>query len=476
MTAQAHDTICMLCSLGCGLAIETAGGDPARLEYRKDLPGTGGRLCAKGNYALEILNHPMRLTDPRESGLPVGWNRAVARIAEAFRNHSAAVVVEGDLSEEEAVLLDSFAEACRPAGGVAVSIPTGDLAVLRAIERLPVPWATLEDLERSACTIAVGDPFRVGPVVAGPVLAARNSAAGHALHAIGPAEGMTARFAKARLAGPERMGLLALLSALLRANKNAPPAWAKDALAKLEKVDFGASREAAERMADGLLQAAQGVMLVGTADPVAATLAACCAPAAGKEKRFFPIHDYGNARGIARRAALDASVPDILAAARAGRIEALLVLGADLAASYPNEDAAGVLGGLKFLAAGALFSNRTTALAQVVLPTAAWLEKDGTFGGRPCRAVVPPAGGARSYGEILRLLAQALRIDLVPGAGRTAVREEAWGPKDLAGLLDEALASEFAQGIRSTEIHFSDRAITGHLSWPRALVQTSSRP
>ena len=55
--AEQHKSICLLCSIGCGCIIETHFDEAINLEY--DLKDTVGRgkLCSKGNYILELINH-----------------------------------------------------------------------------------------------------------------------------------------------------------------------------------------------------------------------------------------------------------------------------------------------------------------------------------------------------------------------------------------------------------------------------------
>ncbi len=113
-----------------------------------------------------------------------------------------------------------------------------------------------------------------------------------------------------------------------------------------------------------------------------------------------------------------------------GRIHALWILGEDkLLADADEAKVAEAFARLDFLAVNELFLTRTAECADVVLPAAASLEKDGTFVSTERRLqrlyrALPPPGAARTDGEIVTLVANAL------GAG--------WAPFDPARVLEEA--------------------------------------
>ena len=57
-------TICPYCGAGCAFYVIVEDGRAVGLEYVNDHPVSQGSLCPKGNAALEILDHPERLTKP----------------------------------------------------------------------------------------------------------------------------------------------------------------------------------------------------------------------------------------------------------------------------------------------------------------------------------------------------------------------------------------------------------------------------
>jgi len=108
------------------------------------------------------------------------------------------------------------------------------------------------------------------------------------------------------------------------------------------------------------------------------------------------------------------TLPEMIDAASAGSLKALYVMGENPMMSDPDiAHVEKALKNLELLVVQDIFLNETGALAQVVLPTAAWAEKDGTYTNterrvqRIRRAVAAP-GHALSDWEIITLLAQKL--------------------------------------------------------------------
>jgi formate dehydrogenase major subunit len=97
-----------------------------------------------------------------------------------------------------------------------------------------------------------------------------------------------------------------------------------------------------------------------------------------------------------------------------GRIHALYILGEDkLLADADEAKVARALEKLDFLVVQDLFLTRTAECADVVLPVAASLEKEGTYVSTERRVqrlyrAFPPLGHARTDGEIVQALAQRL--------------------------------------------------------------------
>ena len=69
------DSVCPYCGVGCLLTYHVKDDRIIRVEGR-DGPANFSRLCVKGRYGFDYLNHPQRLTKPliRKEGVPKGLN------------------------------------------------------------------------------------------------------------------------------------------------------------------------------------------------------------------------------------------------------------------------------------------------------------------------------------------------------------------------------------------------------------------
>jgi formate dehydrogenase alpha subunit len=107
----------------------------------------------------------------------------------------------------------------------------------------------------------------------------------------------------------------------------------------------------------------------------------------------------------------------VVAAVHAGRVHGLYVMGENPALTDPNlSHAREALEKLDFLVVQDIFLTETAAMADVVLPAAAWAEKEGTFTNTERRVqrvapVLPPLSGAELDWRILCNLARRLGHD-----------------------------------------------------------------
>jgi formate dehydrogenase alpha subunit len=111
-------------------------------------------------------------------------------------------------------------------------------------------------------------------------------------------------------------------------------------------------------------------------------------------------------------------IPEMFDAALGGELKALWIMGEDIAQTDPDTaKVEAVLEACELVVSQEIFLSRTAERADVVLPAAAWLEKDGTFVNfdrrfQRVRPALPPPGDARTDFEILHAVAGALGADL----------------------------------------------------------------
>jgi len=78
----------------------------------KSYPANEGKLCIKGNNTYKLLSHPERLTEPLIKGEKASWEDALRLVAEKFDRVSAedfGIIGSGKTSNEEGYILQKFA-------------------------------------------------------------------------------------------------------------------------------------------------------------------------------------------------------------------------------------------------------------------------------------------------------------------------------------------------------------------------------
>jgi formate dehydrogenase major subunit len=143
-------------------------------------------------------------------------------------------------------------------------------------------------------------------------------------------------------------------------------------------------------------------------------------------------------------------IPQMFAAARAGTLRALWIIGEDVCTTDPNStQVAAALDGCPLVISQDLFLSETARHADVVLPAASWLEKDGTFVNfdrrfQRVRPTTSPPGQARTDFAAVHAVAAALGTDLGCPTPAAALAECARISPHFAGLSHERLDREGA--------------------------------
>lgn len=157
-------------------------------------------------------------------------------------------------------------------------------------------------------------------------------------------------------------------------------------------------------------------------------------------------------------------IPEMFAAAREGTLKALWIVGEDVCATDPDSNnVAAALDSCPLVVCSELFPSETSKHADVVLPAASWLEKDGTFVNfdrrvQRVRPTVPPPGQARSDFDIIHALTGFLGADLGCPTPAEALAECGRITPHFAGISHERL----------------DRV--GALHWPCTTADDPGRP
>jgi NADH-quinone oxidoreductase subunit G len=404
-------SVCAYCSVGCPLTNEARSEKLVRCQALPNENVNDFWSCDKGRFGYHYVDSAERLTTPLARGSSdefeaVGWGAALERTSERLRAASSVGVLSGGhLCTEDAYAIGRLAAETLGTPDVDARIQDAGAPYELALRLAGVAGsnATLNDLEAARSIVWVGpDPKETLPVL---YLRLRKA--------------VLEMGAKLIVVSPRRISLDAFATHVVRCGA---PAQA-DALRSLG----AATREPAAAAGD---LASPAVVCWGPASPgrdetgvfdAAIDLAAendarllVCPPHSGSQGMIdmgvHPLLEAGHS--LAQRPGRDTRA--ILEAAASGELDALLIFGADILSDFPDAALARrALESCRFTAVIELLATPTVALADVVLPSVAYAEREATFTNlerrmqKLERLLVPP-GAAREPWAICADIARML--------------------------------------------------------------------
>jgi anaerobic selenocysteine-containing dehydrogenase len=163
-------SVCRECPAACGVRVRLMGGTPVKLEGNPLCPLSRGRLCAKGQAAIEAFFDPDRLIGPgrrlgRRGGhqwSPTGWDEAIALLATHLtraRASGGAVLVLG--ADERGPIDDAWTRVWTALGArVAWTLPpTGARLKPRFAALTGAAGDPVFDLEHATHVLSFGAPI-----------------------------------------------------------------------------------------------------------------------------------------------------------------------------------------------------------------------------------------------------------------------------------------------------------------------------
>ena len=114
--AKEVKTVCPYCGVGCSMYLAVRGGAVAGVRGDHDSPVNKGSLCVKGQFGIDFVNHPDRLTSPltRRNGdfVETTWDTALNLVSDKlsqYKGDEVAVVSSAKCTNEENYLIQKFA-------------------------------------------------------------------------------------------------------------------------------------------------------------------------------------------------------------------------------------------------------------------------------------------------------------------------------------------------------------------------------
>lgn len=391
------ESTCTTCSVGCRVAVQSSSDELTRYIGVDSDPVNWGWLCDKGRFDFQAVNSPERLRVPMvrkgDELVEVSWAEALSVAADGIRSAMAvgngdqvAVIGGARLPNEDAYVWAKAARAAMRTDNVDAQLGDG----LPAELLMGLPRATIDQAAAAPVVITLtGDIKEELPVL---YLRLRDAATkGQAIIELSPrrtgmspyttaslryAPGGAAELVRAVLAG-EHPRVAAALEARDKEVAGGPSVVVVLGRPSLAEGDTSVA-EAARMLAgldgvaflSGLRRAnVHGALDLGLSPGV---LPGRVTLDAGRE--WFERH-----WGAALPAATGLDTAGILDAATHGRIGALVLLGADPIADFPDSGAA--LRGVehaRFVVAVDTFLTASARRADVILPAASYAERRGT--------------------------------------------------------------------------------------------------
>lgn len=458
---------CGQCGVGCGVRAITDADRRVRIEGDRLHPANAGRLCDRGRALGDAaMTLEGRLLQPMVDGRPAGWERAIAQVARrltaVLSRHgpgSIALHVGGGLLTEDYYVANKAMKGFFGSAHIHTPWRDGTGAAQREAFGEDVMPAAYEDIDRAATILLVGEGIAAHPVLLERVQAARAEGARLVLLAGGAAgieadlyldvkPGSAARLLTGALLhghdkGQHDADFLARSVAVpdgfwdgLRPGHDIWSVARATGLTPMEIRSFYEEWAATERvvtlfdssessdlaaavinlhLASGRIgrPGATPFAMTGAANGMGARETGCVVDSLAAHRDFAPdarvsIARFWGARRLAVGPGLEGEA--LLGAMRDGRVKALWSIGADPAA-------ADWLGEARSLVPLAIRSTESLAEQgdgwSVLLPSAAWVEKDGTLTGMDRlvsrqRRLFPLPGEARPDWWMLTKVAQAM--------------------------------------------------------------------
>ena len=164
--AKEVKTVCPYCGVGCGIYLAVRENKVVGVRGNPESPVSRGSLCVKGQFGLEFINHPSRLTSPliRRNGKlsPATWDEALDLVASKlaeYRGDKVAVISSAKCTNEENYLIQKFARVVLGTNNIdhcarLCHAPT--VAGLAQSFGSGAMTDSIDEISRAACILAIG--------------------------------------------------------------------------------------------------------------------------------------------------------------------------------------------------------------------------------------------------------------------------------------------------------------------------------
>jgi NADH-quinone oxidoreductase subunit G len=401
---KSSPSICGYCSVGCPITNESRSEKLVRCQALPNENVNDFWICDKGRFAYHYVDAADRLDSPlirsEETAFePAGWGQALDVVARRLKeSKGVGVIAGGHLTTEDAFGISRLAKKVLETADVDSRIQDASAPYEAFIELGGVAGstATLNDVENATGIVWVGpDPKESLPVL---FLKLRKAVVdlGAKLAVVSPRRISLDYFAghiERPAPGEEPESVAWLASGSVDLGERPVVCWGPSSPGRQEDETVRAVIELARSLGAKVL---------------------VCPPHAGSQGMIdMGVHPSLDP-GYVVRDEPGRDTRRILEAAESGEIDTLLIFGADPLTDFPDAELArNALAGDVFTITTEILATDTVGLSDVVLPSAAYAERDGTFTNMERRLQklepnVPPPGSATEPWRICARIAEAL--------------------------------------------------------------------
>lgn len=432
------ETICPYCGVGCALVAQTRSDSIVRVEPKPGLGLNKGLLCVKGRFGYDYVGSPQRLKSPliRKDGVlqQATWTEAFHYVAEKLKKIKAAHgadaiggIASGRCTNEDNYVFQKFMRVAVGTNNIDSAAGFAYAPARKFFEKIFGQGVTanpIQGIAKSDGVFVIGaDPTSVNPVLGLQIRAAAKK--GIPVITVGYMPGLK-RFATHRLM-PAPFTEPLLLDRLLSEVMKKRPVCGENAffeeiikrfmLAPVEDTEdrCGLSSDEIKKVVDELLLMTNPAIVIGRsiiqrseADIILLLLSVLVYLLNG---RIYLLSELPNEHGLVdmgcqpdmlpggRPVAADSfrkkyeaffgvdipsdtgsSVMQMVDNAHSGKIKALYVMGENIVFNLPDSGhVKKALTALDFLVVQDIFMTETAQHAHVVLPSLAWVEKEGCY-------------------------------------------------------------------------------------------------
>jgi formate dehydrogenase major subunit len=392
-----HPTLCVGCSVGCGVDVITRDNHVVRIDSDWDNPVSNGVLCQVGRFN-PLEDGRERILTPlvRKNGTlkAATWDEALKTITEfikpqAGKEKGIAAVVSTRLPAEAIFQFKSlFVDGLKSNMVTTIEdgMPTRGISALALILKKPFE-GKLDDLRQSDCVLAVGADLHNKHQVAG-FFVKRNRSKGTRLIVIDPLSN----------------GLEAFADLVIKPGKSG----VADTIKSLINTLGGKSASAELKSAAEMLKTARKPVII------------CGKNVTGELEIVRELYELSGKLGGSTKLLSIKGKANSFTAAQYGLEKTFTPAGhavvyAALGDEKPSKRLLERLADKKFLAVQASFTSPLTAMADVVLPVTEWVEQPGHFvnaDGRlqESKKIIQPPDEVRDNVEVLKDLAERLGL------------------------------------------------------------------